>query len=211
MNAARGGPARSGRSRGEIIRWSTIGLALALVVVLFALGAGPSRDERATAGSESARAISTTPATAGSPAGSSLSTDTRAYGELSGHADAGWASIQPVQGQWAALVGSHVVLSPNQPASRPSGKATVDSAPIVLAEYEALVDRFAFDGTQVLLVRRSAYGPAVTDDQFIFVTLVSKGFGSGGDVQGWCDEHYANLGAGADRDAACTPVQLQRR
>ena len=103
------------------------------------------------------------------------------------------------------------VTSPNQPASRPSGKATVDSAPIVLAEYEALVDRFAFDGTQVLLVRRSAYGPAVTDDQFIFVTLVSKGFGSGGDVQGWCDEHYANLGAGADRDAACTPVQLQRR
>ena len=34
---------------------------------------------------------------------------------------------------------------------------------------------------------------------------------SGGDAQGWCDEHYANLDAGADRDAACAPVQLLRR
>ncbi|WP_316669713.1 hypothetical protein [uncultured Propionibacterium sp.] len=205
MNAARGG-----RSRGEVVRWSAIGLTLVLVVVLFALGADSSQDEGVTVDTEPARAISA-PASAGPGSGSSMSTDAQAYGELSSHADAGWASIQPVQGQWAALVGSHVVLSPNQPASLPSGKATVDSAPIVLAEYEALVDRFAPDGAQVLLVRRSAYGPAVTDDQFIFVTLVVDGLGSSADAQDWCDRHYSDLQAGADRDAACSPVQLQRR
>ncbi|MBE6478222.1 MAG: hypothetical protein E7Z97_09205 [Propionibacteriaceae bacterium] len=207
-------PARGPRSRSEIVRWAAIGVAVLLVAVLFTLGVGLSQDDEQPeglaigAGSESVRAVSTPAATT---SGSSMSTDVQAYSRLSSHADAGWASIQPVQGQWAVQVGSHVVLSPNQPAARPSGKATVDSAPIVLAEYEALSDRFAFGGTQVLLVRRSAYGPAVTDDQFIFVALVLDDFGSVEDAQQWCDQHYSNLAEGANRDAACSPAQLQRR
>lgn len=206
--------ARYGRSRSEIIRWAAIGVAVLLVAVLFTLGVGLSQDDGQPEGlavgvdSESVRVISTPAVTA---SGSSLSTDAQAYSRLSGYADAGWASIQPVRGQWAAQVGSHIVLSPNQPTARPSGKATVDSAPIVLAEYEALTDRFAFGVTQVLLVRRSAYGPAVTDDQFIFVALVIEDFGSAEEAQNWCDEHYSNLAEGASRDAACSPAQLQRR
>ncbi|SYZ32604.1 hypothetical protein [Propionibacterium australiense] len=209
MNAVRGE-----RSRSELVRWSAIGVALLLVAILFTVGVGSARNDeqqdRLTGGvgSESVRAVSTAAAPG---SGSSMSTDVQAYSALSSLADAGWASIQPVQGQWTVQVGIHLVLSPNQPAARPSGKATVDSAPVVLAEYESLADRFAFNGTQVLLVRRSAYGPAVTDDQYILVTLVVERFGSEEDAQNWCDGHYSNLAQGADRDAACSPTQLQRR
>lgn len=202
--------AEGGRTRSEIVRWSAITLTVLLVIVLLAIGASAEDDDEIAAGAGSVQ-VAATPTTEALASGATLSTDAQAYGELLAHADAGWASIQPVRGQWAALVGSHVVLSPSQPAARPSGKATVDSSPIVLAEYEDLVNRFDTGDAKVLLVRRTAYGPAAVDDQFTLVTIVDDGFGSQSEAQDWCDEHYAGLAVGADRDGACSPVQLQQR
>lgn len=201
-------------SRNESVRLIAIIVACVLVVMMFILGAVRSEQTEPPGQSDAGESVpvvtpSKIPNVTDTEA--SLGTDSQAYSQIVHETDLGWAASQPLNGQWVAQLSINMVLSPNQPNARPSSKGTVDTPQVVLATFQSLDERLDSDTTQVHMLRRSSYGPAIDDEQFIFVTIALGDFQSSDDVEQWCQDSFPELGTGTELDASCSPLSLQPR